>query len=357
MAQLSGEVLLIRADASVTIGTGHAMRCLALTQAWQDAGGVVTFAMAESTPAIEERLRREDAGLVRIEGVRGSGFDGEQLLALARARGPSWVVVDGYEFGPAYQRTLKGERLRVLLIDDIGRNGPYDANVVLNQNIHAQECLYRDRETWTRLLLGTKYALLRREFVSAYEPREVAPVGRKVLVSMGGSDPDNVTCRVLETMEQVVVEDLQIVVVAGGSNPHLASVAELVAKSSHSCRILRNVANMQELISWADLAVSAAGSTCWEYCALGLPAALVAVAENQVPNAEALHVAGAAKLVAGGSQFPIGEMARLITGLANSVSERKTLSRTARTLVDGRGAARVVSILIGECTAQTRGEP
>lgn len=344
-------MLLIRADASVAIGTGHAMRCLALAQAWQDAGGRVTFVMAESTPAIEERLRSEGVGLVGIDDVPGSDFDREQLIALARIHRPSWAVVDGYEFDAAYQRTLKNERLNVVLIDDNGRSGTFSADVVLNQNIHAQECLYKDRETYTRLLLGTKYALLRREFVSACQPREISSIGRKLLVSMGGSDPDNVTRRVMEAIEKVEVADLQVVVVAGGSNPHLASIAESVAKSSHSCRILNNVTNMQELLSWADLAISAAGSACWEYCALGLPAALVAVAENQIPNAEALHAAGAARLIAGGSRFPISEMAELINRLANSASERQALSRTARTLVDGGGAGRVTSILMGEGTS------
>lgn len=349
--KLSDEMLLIRADASVAIGTGHVMRCLALAQAWQDAGGGVTFAMAESTPAIDERLGSERIGLLRINGVPGSDIDGEQLIAQARTYRPAWVVVDGYEFGEGYQRALKNERLKVVLIDDNGRSGTCAADVVLNQNIHAQECLYKNRETYTRLLLGTKYVLLRREFVHANDPREISPIGRKLLVSMGGSDPDNVTRRIMEAIEQVAVADLQVVVVAGGSNPHLASLAESVARSGNSCRILNNVTNMQELISWADLAISAAGSACWEYCALGLPAVLVTVADNQIPNAEALHTAGAAKLAGGGSRFTTGEMAQLITRLANSVPERQALSRTARALVDGGGAGRVLSILIGECTS------
>jgi UDP-2,4-diacetamido-2,4,6-trideoxy-beta-L-altropyranose hydrolase len=333
------------------------MRCLALAQAWRDAGGRVTFVMAESTPAIEKRVRGEGAELVRIEGVPGSDFDSEQLVALARVHRPSWVVVDGYQFGSGYQRALKGKQLKVALIDDNGRCGTYAADVVLNQNIHAEESLYKNRETYTKLLLGTKYALLRREFVPAKHSREISPVGRKLLVSLGGSDPDNVTRRVVEAIEQVAVADLEVVVVAGGSNPHLASLAESVAQSSHSCRILDNVANMQEVISWADLAISAAGGTCWEYCALGLPAALLAVAENQVGNAEALHAAGAARLVGGGSQFSIGEMAQLITRLVNSPSERESLSRTARSLVDGGGASRIISTLMGGGSSQIQGGP
>lgn len=339
--------LLIRADASAAIGTGHVMRCLALAQAWQDAGGCVTFAMAESTPAIKDRLSNEGVRLIEIPGPPGSGAELEQTTALARSCAASWVVADSYEFDAGYQRALKDAGLKVLLVDDNGRSGSYAADVILNQNIHARENLYQDRAEHTKLVLGTKYALLRREFASGPgDQREIPPVARKILVAMGGSDPDNITLRAMQAMDHVLVPDLQMSVVVGGSNPHLAAIAESAARARHSCRILQNVANMRALIAWADLAISAAGSVCWEYCALGLPAVVVTVAENQVLAAEALHTAGAARLVPGGARFAIVEMAQLITRLAHSREERQSLSRVGRTVVDGGGASRVVSILL-----------
>ena len=54
-----------------------------------------------------------------------------------------------------------------------------------------QESLYVQREPYTRLLLGPRYALLRREFVSwSHSEREIEEVARNILVMMGGSDPD-----------------------------------------------------------------------------------------------------------------------------------------------------------------------
>lgn len=337
--------LLIRADASAAIGTGHVMRCLALAQAWQDAGGQVAFVMAEATPAIEERLRGENMSLHRIDGPPGSEVDCAQLTALARSYRPWFIVVDGYRFGAAFQKALKNKSNKVLLIDDNGLSGSYSADIVLNQNMHAAEHLYQKREENTRLILGTNYALLRREFSGADNHRPMASIARKLLVSMGGSDPENVTLRVMEAIEKVEIAGLEVTILLGGSNPHLARVAEAAAQSRHSCRILHNLSNMRDVILWADLVISAAGSACWEYCALGLPAILVVVAENQANNAQALASAGAAKLVSGGIRFAIGEMAKLITCLAHSVQERQSLSQTGRTLVDGGGAARIVSIL------------
>jgi spore coat polysaccharide biosynthesis predicted glycosyltransferase SpsG len=64
--------LLIRADASVSIGTGHIMRMIALGQAWQAQGGEVHFLCAEITSALEERLASEGFQLSRISAVLGS---------------------------------------------------------------------------------------------------------------------------------------------------------------------------------------------------------------------------------------------------------------------------------------------
>lgn len=71
--------LIIRAAATATMGTGHVMRCLALTQAWQDAGGTCVFAMAKSTQAVEERVQAEGFSVARLDGVPGSAQDATGL--------------------------------------------------------------------------------------------------------------------------------------------------------------------------------------------------------------------------------------------------------------------------------------
>jgi UDP-2,4-diacetamido-2,4,6-trideoxy-beta-L-altropyranose hydrolase len=333
--------LLLRTEASVAIGTGHVMRCLALAQAWRHAGGHAIFAMAEATPAVEERLRSEGFEVAR-PGVRvGSAADAEEAARLAHKHNVSWVVVDGYEFGAEYQATLKSRGLKVLFIDDNGHAGRYSADLVLNQNVQASEAFYPSRDASTRLLLGPRFAMLRREFTSWRGwNREIPAVARRVLVTMGGSDPDNVTERVVRAI--LADPSLNATVVVGGSNPHLPQLRELVAGAQQNVHLVDNVPNMPELMAKSDVAISGAGTTSLEMCFLGLPVLLIVLADNQRPAAEELNRRGAAINLGDGAEIRPSILSPCLTRLVSSQDTRKAMSERGRELVDGHGAERVV---------------
>jgi len=341
---MSPGTLLIRADASIAIGTGHAMRCLALAQAWQDAGGKAVFAMAESTPAVEARLLAEGCEIVRETAAIGGEDDAKQARELAQQRQSRWIVVDGYGFGADYQATLKVAGLKVLFIDDNGHAGHYSADLVLNQNAHASDALYANREGTTRLLLGPQYALLRREFAVWQDwKREISEVGRKVLVTMGGSDPDNVTAKVIDAIASQ--PNLEVVVVVGGTNPHLNQLQQTVGRLESRVRLIENADNMPKLMAEADVAVSGAGTTCWEICFMGLPALIIVLAENQRLGAERLAREEVMLSLGYANTLAVSTIADQVRMLAVSTAMRSSLSTAGRRFVDGRGAQHVVTQL------------
>ena len=324
------------------------MRCLALAQAWQDTGGSVAFAMVESTPALDARLRAEGMEIVHLTSSPNSFQDAREVVTLASDRGANWVVVDGYRFDSEYQRDLKNAGLKLLFLDDLGQCKHHFADLVLNQNVHAREHLYASREASTRLLLGPRFAMLRRDFKPWSNcRREIAPSGRKVLVAMGGSDPDNVTAVVLEALRKVAIGGLEVIAVLGGSNPH-ADFPERFANQSPPIRFLRDVANMPQLMAWADIAVSAAGSTCAELGLLGLPALLIDLAENQAPVAEELGRQQAAIHLGSSKQVTVAGISETVQSLLLSTERRASLSQRCRELVDGEGAERVASAIRGD---------
>jgi UDP-2,4-diacetamido-2,4,6-trideoxy-beta-L-altropyranose hydrolase len=273
--------------------------------------------------------------------MSGSAGDAETTGTCARELGAAWVVVDGYQFGADYQRRLKDAGLRVLFFDDYGHAGDYCADLVLNQNLGADAAHYATRASHTRLLLGTRYVLLRREFLAWRGwQREIPPVARRILVTMGGGDLDNVTGRVAEVLRSL---NLEARVVVGGSNPHLAA---LTAAVRHPSCVIHDARNMPELMAWADVAVTAGGSTSWELAFMGLPSLILVLAHNQEAAANALSRQHVAINLGWQTHLAEQELVARLSEVIHSAALRRTLSQQGRQLVDGLGARHVVEALL-----------
>ena len=339
--------LLIRADAGVRMGTGHVMRCLALAQAWQDAGGDVLFVSAASTPGIDARLRDESMEMLCLPVPPGSTDDACETARIARRRDAA-CVVDGYHFGGDYQRAIRRAGVRLLAIDDHGHAEHYWADLVLNQNIHAHPGLYRRRQPGTRLLLGSRYVLLRREFRRWAFERRIPPVARRVLVTMGGSDPDNATLQVLEALEPLDIEGLAATVIAGSSNPHLASLRAFAATARISIRLERGVTDMPKWMAWCDAAITSAGSTTWELAHLGVPGLTLILADNQERSARLLAERGVFATLGWASAVERRTLCEATRRLLLSPERRKKQSDAAAALVDAQGVIRVMENLVGQ---------
>jgi UDP-2,4-diacetamido-2,4,6-trideoxy-beta-L-altropyranose hydrolase len=342
--------LCIRADADARMGTGHLMRCLALAQAWQDAGGRVTFLTACRLPELNARLAAEGAAVVPLGSEPGSDADADETRETALRTGASWVVLDGYHFSDAFQQRVRRDGIRVLTVDDYGHAGHYTADLVLNQNLHAHEGLYRDREPHTRLLLGTRFALLRREFWPWRSWRRAVPeLASKVLVTLGGSDPENLTLRAIEAIVGLRSDlpSLQAVVVVGVANPHLPALEAAASPGGDGVRVLRNVTDMPALMAWADIAIAAGGSTSWERALLGLPSLVLVLADNQRDVARSCAEAGIGLDLGCAGTVSRADLAEALISILPDKGRREEMARKGRELVDGHGSERVRAEMTG----------
>jgi len=340
--------LLFRADASVPTGTGHVMRCLALAQACQDAGGQTMFATAEMTPSIEARLADEKCEQFSLTARPGSRADASGTVGLAQRHRADWIVVDGYQFDGDYQRGLKAAGCKVLVVDDLGRAGSYCADLVLDQNPHVPASTYTERSPSATLLLGARYILLRREFGEWAEwQRPVWSSARKILISMGGSDPDNLTAHALRALESSGIANLEITVVVGGSNPHEAQLRRAAEGSRNPIRLVHDAGRMPEILANADVAMIAAGGTLWE--ALFMQCAVFSYARGSVQRTvvDGLERDGLVVCLGDGTETAEEIAGKALRQVLGSEEWSERLSTGGRTLVDGRGSKRVADILLG----------
>lgn len=345
MERLSGKNLIIRADASIEMGTGHLMRCLALAQAWKDEGGRVVFITACQSEALLQRLRDEGFDVHTLAGAYPDDSDWEYTKDILAVYPGAWVVLDGYHFDEAYQQRIKQLCHQLLVIDDIAHLKHYYADIVLNQNLHASQLGYYC-EPYTRLLLGTRYALLRREFLAWKDwKREIPRSARRVLVTLGGADPENHTLKVVQALDKVEVTGVEATVIIGANNPHRDVLETATRRSRTPIRLIRNSQSMPDLMAWADVAVSAAGTTTWELLFLGTPILALISAYNQQRVAEQIQVHKVGKNLGEIGDISIEILVEAVSLFLEDFGFRANACENARRIVDGRGAQRVVALM------------
>ena len=340
-------VILIRADASPTIGTGHVMRCLAVAEALRDQGHEALFAAVESTPAIDRRLSADGFRHVSIAGPVGQAADLAATRSLLRREHGTAVMLDGYRFGEAYRVGLQAAGARVLAWDDLGDGTPLHADLVVNAAPQAAALPYDVMAPSAVLLLGPGYAPLRREVrLAAQAPRRTIADRPVLLVTFGGSDPLGLTGPVLQALATERPDGCRIVAVVGGSNPR---ATELGALAADGVSVEIDCPRMGALMADSGLAVSAGGGTMGELAALAVPTLLVVTADNQATaSGDAAELGWCTAVDARGCDP--AKAAAVIAGRAlalwSDAGQRQRMQDAATALpLDAEGAVRIASAL------------
>lgn len=348
--RVAGRLLVGLADAGPTIGVGHVTRVSALLAAWTQAGGRAELRGVGVTGALRTRLVEAGVGVVDAEAPLAAG-QGAALASWVDERAAAAVVVDTYALAAGDVDALR-TAATVIAIDDFG-DALRGADVIVHQGAVERAALLFAGAPGL-LLAGPPYLLLRREIRDAAAAEEGPSAGPvRVVVTLGGADVGGHSLPVaLALADDAARGDASLVVdvVAGPAMPAARRDALLAAASARDrLRVHVDVAQMAPLLVGATCAISAAGSTSWELAALGVPALLVVVADNQRPVADCCVAAGCATLLDAtlrAGDDVVADARRFVATLADDPGRRAAMARAGRALVDGRGADRVIDAVL-----------
>lgn len=341
--------LLIRADVGPGVGTGHLMRTIALGQAWSQNGGEVTVVCGEIPRGLLRRIEAEKFSVQILQNSLCDEADSSELLDVVTSITPNWIVVDGYRFDDEYQKATKTSGSQLLVLDDYQHAQHHHADLILNQNIYADLDQY-ETSSHSKILAGPSYALLRDEF-SKLTPKRTAVEARRLLVTFGGADPDNWTLKTLQSLSDLERKRMVVDCVVGACYSNTRELDIFKKSANMNLRIHRNVDRMTTLMSRVDLAITAGGSTCYELARCGVPAVVIAIADNQIPIACAMDDQGIMVSIAGDSGNTLGTT---INQLLKDPVAREAMSKRGQSLVDGRGAQRIVGEMVSMQDANNR---
>jgi UDP-2,4-diacetamido-2,4,6-trideoxy-beta-L-altropyranose hydrolase len=316
------------------------MRCIALAQAWQKNAGRAVFAIAAGAE-LEDRIKSEDVEIVSIHVEPGSPHDATQLVALCAERRPPWLVLDGYHFPASYRQQLQTIDSRLLVLDDGDTTGSSDCDLVLNADPQATQAMY------PVVSGGSHYALLRKEFLEfPLHGKEIPATAAKILLTLGGADPHNVTLKALQALHQIDDLALDLTVVLGASYQFQEQLQSAIARSPHAIRLLQNVTNIPQLMAESDLAITAGGVTCYELAFMRVPMFLITMADNHERAVETFGMAKAAFDAGWFSAIATDVLAAHLRHVITAPDLRREFVNNAARMVDGRGAERVVETML-----------
>ena len=359
--------ILFRCDASLSIGSGHVMRCRTLARELCRHGAAITFLGRRQPGDLISLLEQEftvlalpEQPLAACDGLEDRALyaawlgcsqqqdAAECLAALAQAgisSGAQWLIVDHYGLDASWQGAMRESLgseppLQLLVIDDLADRS-HSCDLLLDQNFFGEATAQRYQglvPPQCRQLLGPHYALLGPEYAVLHPLVPPRTELRRVLVFFGGVDPHNYTSQAIKALMAPELAHLVVDVVLGLQCPHRKAVESLVVERPDTT-LHGPQPSLACLIARADLAIGAGGATTWERACLGLPSVVLPSAANQLPFSEALAAAGLIHLLL--------DPADLLSELGTIEPHLLAQSQNCQRLADGWGAQRLATALLG----------
>jgi UDP-2,4-diacetamido-2,4,6-trideoxy-beta-L-altropyranose hydrolase len=330
--------LVIRADADAVTGLGHFRRCVSVGRALEHLGACWTViardGVVAGTLAGSERV-------IPLSTVPWSSGDAAEVASVCAAIAADWVIVDSYHAGADYLGSLKSSGVRVAVIHD--RTLALPCDLLINAAADAAPLPSRVEET--TFLLGPSFVPLGPDFWTA-APRRAGEPADRIILTFGGGDPRHLSTRLFSAL----IRELRRVRVTCLTGPFFDNHDDLHAAARHAqgrAIVVQSPASMADLFRAADVAISGGGQTVYELAAVGTPAVVIVMAENQRRQVEALAKQGIVR-VAGDADEPgvVDRAIALASRLLDDPEARRRMIERGQELVDGRGALRIARALI-----------
>lgn len=335
--------ILLRCDGGGAYGVGHVMRQLALADELSARGCTPQFVgTLQNVGWLSSMLADRRLSVLPL------GPSADELVDLAVRIEASAVVLDGYHLPPGTGSVLRAAGIPVAAMVDYAFGTDQDADLYVDQNLGADADLFLPpsrRPTGSSVLAGIDYALFRDDVLALRRDGPQAPgVPPTLLAVFGGTDAYSAAPVVVPA---VLASGRPLVLTVVAASAQIADqLRALPVGRDQELRVVPPTPHVATLAAGSDLAISAAGSSVWEFLCLGTPTALVCVVDNQEDGyrrATGMTVAAGLGQMEG---FDPAAASHTVAELLGSTDHLAELTRNGQALVDGKGRLRVVDALL-----------
>ena len=256
--------VIFRADGSSTTGLGHLYRLFSLVEIVKD---TLEFVFLTHETSTESVIPKSYNKAIIPETIK---IEDEPQWLFANFSSKEYIIVaDGYKFITTYQKELKKKGYNLIYIDDLAKEHMF-ADLVVNHSPYLQEKYYK-KEAYTKLALGTHYALLRPLFLNQAKQNRSIKTIDSAFVCFGGADPFNLSIKTVQALLQITTIK-KINVVLGGAYKH-QEIFALKETYSSKIRIHKNLSeeHLLEVMLHCNFAIAPASTILYELCCVKMP--------------------------------------------------------------------------------------
>jgi UDP-2,4-diacetamido-2,4,6-trideoxy-beta-L-altropyranose hydrolase len=350
-------VFVFRVDASDIIGTGHVMRCLTLALFLRSLKHNCIFICRKHPknliPLIKSHgfevfeLPTQDSFKTSDEYASWLGveaqLDAEKTIDAISHLNIDWLIIDHYGIDARWHM-LAGQatKAKILVLDDLA-NRDYYCDILIDQNLHSntQEYIHKVPSK-TKLLMGTKYALLREEFLknrlkTINTRRSDGPIN-KILIAFGGVDIHDYSSACIRLLSKMrLAPHVRVTVLLGQTAQHIENVKKIIEETSLNMQLIHDSNRVADILIDTDICIGASGSMSWERFCLGVPSIQLTTANNQQRVSAAIQQAKAAKIL-----LNLNELSEL---QLTNLGYWHIYGKNAAKLVDGEGVKRIFTAI------------
>ena len=260
--------IIFRADGNVVAGYGHIIRSLSLAAMLKKKYHLV-FIVQKTDDFLKKQIQNGCDELIEIP-ISNNGKTESKEIAKNILKTNDIVVLDGYAFDLNYQQEIKKHCFKLVCIDDI-HDRKFIADVIIN---HSEGIKPKDYsiEKFSKLYLGTPYAILRKSFLKkATNKRPALFTTHKAFINMGGTDQKNFTEKALNIcINNRTIKSIDIVI--GSYYPYKKELNQIIESNKHvSIKVHSNLSEVKicSLMKRSSLAICSASTISYEYASVG----------------------------------------------------------------------------------------
>lgn len=277
--------IVIRANGAKSLGMGHLNRCLIVAKHLLLSKGIKSLFIVNDDSSAKDFLQAKkiDFEIIYVDPNFSPEKDAKFISQIVAERSASLILLDLLEekLTDNFLSTIKQTNKPIASIVDDSNYREVPVDLVLNGNPNQVDFKYP--ATKTKYLLGPNFFIMDSQYANIAEKKWHGT--NRILVTLGGSDHNNLLFNLLLQLKKIESID-EIIVISSKATGYSEKLLAYAKSYPIKIRVHFDVPGIFNFWKECDLAITAGGNTLFERIASGTPGVTVCQLPRQVEIAD-----------------------------------------------------------------------